>query len=74
MAPTPFLAAIFRQESGGRQYTVPSPNNPDSFVVLGLDHDDDAAPERITSRGYGLGQHCALPSSAERGRTGGGDL
>jgi hypothetical protein len=68
VAPTPFLAAIFRQESGGRHYAVPSPNNPDSFVVLGLDHDDDAAPERITSRGYGLGQHTLFhhpPSAAE---------
>jgi hypothetical protein len=68
VAPAPYLAAIFRQESGGRQYAVPSANNSDSFIVLGLDHNDAAAPERITSRGYGIGQHTLFhhpPSAAE---------
>ena len=56
-APTPFLAAIFQQESGGRHFHPPSQANHDNFVTVGLDHNDPSAPERITSRGYGVGQY-----------------
>ena len=55
-APTPFLAAIFQQESGGRHFHLPSQANHDNFVTVGLDRNDRAAPERITSRGYGVGR------------------
>jgi hypothetical protein len=67
-APTPFLAAIFKQESGGRHYSVPTAGNADAFIVLGLDHNDATAPERITSRGYGMGQYTLFhhpPTAAE---------
>ena len=66
-APTPFLAAVFQLESGGNHFNVPSPTNDDSFVTVGLDHNDSAAPERITSRGYGLGQYTLFhhPPTAE---------
>ena len=68
-APMPFLMAIFQQESGGRHFNVPSHTNYDSFVTVGLDHDDPAAPERVTSRGYGLGQYTLFhhpPTATER--------
>lgn len=54
--PRPFLLAIFLQESGGLHYRVPGPGNEDNFIVVGLDRGDPGHPERITSRGYGIGQ------------------
>ena len=57
VAPSPFIAAMSVQESGGRHFYVPSGQNEDNFVVLGLDRNEPTtAPDRITSRGYGLGQ------------------
>ena len=57
IAPTPFLLAIFQQESGGRHYRVPTARDEDNFVVVGLDRGNRAAPDQITSRGYGIGQY-----------------
>jgi peptidoglycan hydrolase-like protein with peptidoglycan-binding domain len=56
VAPTPFLLAIFRQESDLQHYAVPEgPNDSDSFVTVGLDR--NGAENQVTSRGYGLGQY-----------------
>lgn len=55
--PIPFLLAIFHQESGGMHFRVPTPGDPDAFIVVGLDRNDRANPDRITSRGYGMGQY-----------------
>lgn len=69
IAPVPFLTAMFRQESGGRHYQVPTAKDADGFVILGLDRNDAARPARITSRGYGLGQYTLFhhpPTVAER--------
>lgn len=55
--PTPFLLGIVLQESGGKHFREPAPGDGDSFVVVGLDTNDAAAPYAITSRGYGLGQY-----------------
>ncbi len=57
VAPALFIAAMVVQESGGRHYCVPSANDEDSFVVVGLDRGDRDAPDHITSRGYGIGQY-----------------
>jgi len=51
IAPTPFLLAIVQQESGNQHYALV-----DSFVTIGLDRNDPHFPDKITSRGYGLGQ------------------
>jgi len=56
IAPTPFVRAIVMQESGGQHYHVPSGDD-DKFLTVGLDHGDPMIPWRITSRGYGIGQH-----------------
>jgi peptidoglycan hydrolase-like protein with peptidoglycan-binding domain len=56
-APIPFLIAMFRQESGFRQFNEPGAGDDDRFVIVGLDRNDAARPDRITSRGYGVGQH-----------------
>jgi len=56
VAPAPFIVAIVMQESGGQHFRVPVGDD-DNFVVVGLDHGDKANPERITSRGYGIGQY-----------------
>lgn len=65
--PLPFLLAIMQQESGLRQYQVPTRGNIDSFVTIGLDRNDSANPSRITSRGYGIGQYTLFhhPPTAE---------
>jgi hypothetical protein len=55
--PIPFLVAILRQESGLRHYNEPAAGDDDTYIVVGLDRNDDAHPERITSRGYGVGQY-----------------
>jgi hypothetical protein len=57
IAPTPFLLAIVRQESDDQHFNVPPGGGLDSYVVLGLDRNDQNFPDRITSRGYGLGQY-----------------
>ena len=55
--PRPFLVAIFLQESGGWHYRQPGPGDRDDFIVVGLDRNDASRPDRITSRGYGIGQY-----------------
>lgn len=55
-APPPFIAAMVVQESNGCHFHVPAPGDEDSYVTIGLDRNDHDHPERITSRGYGLGQ------------------
>ncbi|SMF60909.1 Putative peptidoglycan binding domain-containing protein [Tistlia consotensis] len=57
VAPMPFQLGIFEQESGGKHYREPSGGNEDNFVVVGLDRNDSAASEAVTSRGYGIGQY-----------------
>jgi hypothetical protein len=54
--PVPFLLAMFVQESGSRHYSVPTQSDVDNFVMVGLDRGDKDNPDRITSRGYGIGQ------------------
>jgi peptidoglycan hydrolase-like protein with peptidoglycan-binding domain len=54
--PIPFLMAILTQESGHRHYQVPEGANADSFVTVGLDHNNANETSAITSRGYGIGQ------------------
>lgn len=55
-APTEFLLAMFKQESEGRHYRVPSGGDEDKFVVVGLDR-SSGVKDHITSRGYGIGQY-----------------
>ena len=57
VAPAPFIAAMVVQESGGRQFCVPTGDDEDNFVVVGLDRGDPGASDHITSRGYGIGQY-----------------
>jgi hypothetical protein len=57
VAPPPFLVAIVTQESSGCHFHVPASGDEDSYVTIGLDRNDAAHPERITSRGYGFGQY-----------------
>ena len=54
--PRSFLVAIVLQESGGWHYRQPTPGDRDNFIVVGLDRNDASQPDRITSRGYGIGQ------------------
>ena len=56
VAPTPFMLAMFRQESDLQHYHVPGGANSDNFVTLGLDTKFEDQQNRVTSRGYGLGQ------------------
>lgn len=68
IAPTPFILAMFRQESGGRHFNVPPEGDEDTYVTVGLDRNDEGNPDRITSRGYGVGQYTLFhqpPSVAE---------
>ena len=55
--PLPFLLAVMQQESGLHQYQVPTRDNIDNFITIGLDRNDANSPSRITSRGYGIGQY-----------------
>jgi peptidoglycan hydrolase-like protein with peptidoglycan-binding domain len=55
--PSPFLLAILEQESGLKQFYEPAAGDSDTFIVTGLDTNDPNHPERITSRGYGIGQY-----------------
>lgn len=68
--PVPFLLAILRQESGLRHFRIPTPEDPDDFIVVGLDRNDAVHADRITSRGYGVGQftlfhHPARPEEVQ---------
>lgn len=65
--PPLFLLAILKQESDLTHFCEPAPGDADTFILTGLDTNDASHPERITSRGYGIGQ-CTLfhhPPSAE---------
>ncbi|HWJ74865.1 MAG TPA: peptidoglycan-binding domain-containing protein [Kaistia sp.] len=55
--PMPFLFAMMLQESGRRHFNVPKSGGLDAFLLMGLDRNDDERPDRITSRGYGIGQY-----------------
>lgn len=55
--PPPFLTAVLLQESGLKHFHEPGSGDEDTFIVAGLDFNDRARPERITSRGYGVGQY-----------------
>jgi len=57
IAPSPFVLAILRQESGVRHFCVPAGANADNFIVVGFDHQTGANADQITSRGYGVGQY-----------------
>lgn len=57
LAPSPFIAAITIQESDGQHFHVPTGGDQDTFVTLGLDHNNTLAPDAVTSRGYGIGQY-----------------
>jgi peptidoglycan hydrolase-like protein with peptidoglycan-binding domain len=66
--PLPFLLQILTQESGQRQFQVPSSSNRDNFVTVGLDHNNLDNPTVVTSRGYGIGQFTLFhhpPTAAE---------
>jgi hypothetical protein len=54
--PLPFLLAILVQESGLCHFQVPTGDNADNFITVGLDRGtgDEIV---ITSRGYGIGQY-----------------
>jgi len=55
--PFPFLFGILVQESGAKHYYEPKAPDADSFVVIGMDTNDAANKDVITSRGYGIGQY-----------------
>jgi len=55
--PFPFLFGILVQESGAKHYYEPKAPDADSFVVIGMDTNDAANKDIITSRGYGIGQY-----------------
>ena len=55
-APVPFLLAMLTQESNLEHFREPRGGDEDSYIVVGLDRNDDSAPV-ITSRGYGVGQY-----------------
>lgn len=68
VAPTPFIAAMVALESSGQHFRVPRQGDADNFVTVGLDRNDAREPDRITSRGYGIGQYTLFhhpPSAAE---------
>ncbi|HZP98301.1 MAG TPA: peptidoglycan-binding domain-containing protein [Reyranella sp.] len=57
IAPTPFLLAMVMQESNSQHFAVPGKNDEDTYVIVGLDRNDrNGNKDRITSRGYGMGQ------------------
>ncbi len=69
--PRPFLLAILLQESDGLHFRVPTAANADDFIVVGLDRNEQGNPDRITSRGYGIGQYTLFhhPPRAEEVET-----
>lgn len=56
LAPTPFVVAMARQESGARHFREPAGPDEDDFLRLSLAV-DPATPSRVTARGYGLGRY-----------------
>jgi hypothetical protein len=54
--PRPFLVAILLQESSGMHFRVPTAENDDDFIVVGLDRKEKGS-DCISSRGYGIGQY-----------------
>jgi hypothetical protein len=69
--PRAFLLAILLQESGGQHFQTPTAVDADNFIVVGLDRNDSGHPDRITSRGYGMGQYTLFhhPPRAEEVET-----
>jgi peptidoglycan hydrolase-like protein with peptidoglycan-binding domain len=57
IAPPPFVLAISMQESDSRHFRVPRAGDDDSYVIAGLDRNEKGNPDRVTSRGYGIGQY-----------------
>jgi hypothetical protein len=57
VAPAPFIIAIAQQESSDQHFHVPRTGDEDGFVTIGLDRNDPASSDHITSRGYGLAQY-----------------
>lgn len=55
--PIPFLLPLLAQESRSRHFAVPGAGDEDTYITVGMDMNDAAVPARITSRGYGVGQH-----------------
>lgn len=55
--PRPFLLALLAQESGSQHFRTPTATDADDFIVVGLDRNDSGRPDRITSRGFGMGQY-----------------
>lgn len=69
-APTPFLLAVLKQESGLKHYHEPPTADDDTFIVVGLDRNSsgNAQAYAITSPGYGAGQYTLFhhpPTAAE---------
>lgn len=68
VAPTPYLLAIFMQESHSRHYAVADAlGDTDGYVTIGLDSNPDN-PDQVNSRGYGIGQYTLFhhpPRAAE---------
>ena len=56
-APVAFILAMMLQESDAQHFRVPAGRNEDNYVVVGLDRNSKGEPDRITSRGYGIGQY-----------------
>jgi peptidoglycan hydrolase-like protein with peptidoglycan-binding domain len=54
--PVAFLIAVLAQESDLHHFRIPTASDPDNFIVVGLDRNDANNADRITSRGYGVGQ------------------
>ena len=68
LAPTPFVLAIVEQESDGKHFRVPPLGDDDSYVTVGLDRNNTAQTDQVTSRGYGIGQYTLFhhpPSSQD---------
>ena len=63
-APTPFILAMVKQESGGRHYAVPHGKDEDNYVIVGLDRKPES--DNITSRGYGIGQYTLFHHPPQR--------
>jgi peptidoglycan hydrolase-like protein with peptidoglycan-binding domain len=66
--PMPFLLAILQQETGLTHFCEPASSDTDTFIVTGFDTNDATHPDRITSRGYGIGQYTLFhhpPSTVE---------
>src|SRR5947207_3333501 len=79
MAPGPLVLALQRdlralgylRNGLDGHFRVPHPNDPDDFIVVGLNRGDAVRPDHITSRGYGIGQYTLFhhPPRADEVRT-----